>query len=988
MDKLQSLINIYEKENKHFISSKYNEYQLRSDFLDPFFELLWWDIKNTKWKLTNEREVLLEEWLKEDSYSNTKKPDYTFRLYSDRKFFVEAKKPNVKIESDDKPAKQVRRYWFTAKLKISVLSNFEYLAIYDCSDVVNERDNVKKWRIKLYHYSEYIEKFEEIKGLIWYDSVYNWKFDEQWKNIENKLKTYSIDDYFLEQINEWRLLLWKEFFSIIDWISEEELNDIVQKYINSIIFLRVCEDRDLEEYKTLLKIADESNIGNFISKLKESDKKYNSGLFELNYIDEVISNNLSWFWTIIKKLYFPETSYSFSVFSSEILGHIYEVFLGQKLYIEWWEIVIKNKPENIDRDIVTTPTFIIKNILKETVENYCKWKSPDEILKYRFADISCGSGAFLLELFQILNDILIDYYIENDISILNQISENTYKLPFELRTKILTNCIYWVDKDYNAVEATKFWLLLKLLEWENNSTISTPALPSLDENIEFWNSLISSENIKSEEDNEIINPYDFKESFDVIIGNPPYMTTDEMKQILKLEYSNYYKVLYYSAYKQYDKYFLFIERGLNLLKKWGLLWYIVPNKFIKSWAWLKLREILQKNKSLKKIISFWASQIFEGKTTYTSLLFLENTWKDNLEYWEIYDIEKLKIRNIEKENFDEINIDNLDSDLWVLIPWRLKDIYNSIISNSVTLLDLLWKDNVFNWIQTSATSIYIHKNFKENENYFYINKDNREWKIEKEVTRPYYETDRTRNWDNFNTYSYLRPNSFIIFPYYNDWEKLELINLDDFPWLKEYLDFHKDKLNKRDIKPTPATTDEWYRYWRHQSLEKCDVESKIVVWVLSNWEKYSIDNNITFFSSWWTAGYCLITLPDDCKYSIFYIQALLNSKYLEWISSVYWEVFRWWYIARWTKVLNKLPIKIIDFENENEVKLHNEISSIQEKLINLNEQLLKTSKNSRGFIRIKRLFDLEKKNIEGLLFILFNLWEEDLKVPLIENLYE
>jgi hypothetical protein len=71
--------------------------------------------------------------------------------------------------------------------------------------------------------------------------------------------------------------------------------------------------------------------------------------------------------------------------------------------------------------------------------------------------------------------------------------------------------------------------------------------------------------------------------------------------------------------------------------------------------------------------------------------------------------------------------------------------------------------------------------------------------------------------------------------------------------------------------------------------------------------------------------------------------------------------------------LNKLPIKIIDFENKNEVELHDEISNIQEKLINLNEELLKISKNSREFIKIKRLFDLKKKNIEKLLFILFNL---------------
>ena len=146
---IKELIQKYESNRDYYQSPKYNETQLRADFLDPFFEMLGWDITNKSGKSNNEREVLLEEPLKENATSNTKKPDYTFRLFSERKFFLEAKKPNVKIESDNSPAKQTRRYGYTAKLKISILSNFEYLAIYDCSEKVESTDNAEKCRIKL-----------------------------------------------------------------------------------------------------------------------------------------------------------------------------------------------------------------------------------------------------------------------------------------------------------------------------------------------------------------------------------------------------------------------------------------------------------------------------------------------------------------------------------------------------------------------------------------------------------------------------------------------------------------------------------------------------------------------------------------------------------------------------------------------------------------------------------------------------------------------
>ena len=207
---IEKLIETYKTNRDHYLSSNYNEMQLRTDFLNPFFEALGWDIKNINGKPTNEREVLLEEGLKTNISSNAKKPDYTFRLFSERKFFVEAKKPSVKVESDPINAKQIRRYGFTAKLKISVLSNFEYLVIYDCSQKIEENDLASKARVKLYHYSEYLSAFDEIKKLLGRESVYRGSFDKLWAHIEDQLKLFSVDNLFLNQINTWRLILGEE----------------------------------------------------------------------------------------------------------------------------------------------------------------------------------------------------------------------------------------------------------------------------------------------------------------------------------------------------------------------------------------------------------------------------------------------------------------------------------------------------------------------------------------------------------------------------------------------------------------------------------------------------------------------------------------------------------------------------------------------------------------------------------------------------------
>ncbi len=562
---IKQLIEKYSADRKYYLTNKYNETLLRSDFLDPFFELLGWDIKNNAGKSTNEREVILEEALKANASEHSKKPDYTFRLFSERKFFLEAKKPCVAIEANNDTAKQVRRYGFTAKLKISVLSNFEYLIIYDTSVKVDETDNYNKALIKKYHYTEYESKFEEIKKLLGKDAVYSGAFDTEWQTIENKLNQYSIDTLFLQQFNEWRKLLGSEIYKHDPKIKEQELNDIVQSYLNRILFLRVCEDRNLEDYQTLLAFANTSDFKALIKKFEQADKRYNSGLFDQLLKDKIVENISSAFWTIIKQLYYPESPYSFSVFSSDILGSIYEIFLSEKLTVQNGIVELVKKPENVDRDIVTTPTFIINDILRNTVLPKCKDKTDKEILKLKFADIACGSGAFLLELFQLLNDILIDYYLKADKTKLIQTNINTYKLPFKIKRELLLNCVYGVDKDYNAVEAAKFGLLLKLLEDENTSSTNTskPVLPDLSINIFFGNSLLNPTQVEKK-NQTIINPFDFsKLRFDVIIGNPPYIKSEDMKNITPLELP-LYKANYASAFKQFDKYFLGVPLRVGL----------------------------------------------------------------------------------------------------------------------------------------------------------------------------------------------------------------------------------------------------------------------------------------------------------------------------------------------------------------------------------------------------------------------------------------
>ena len=994
---IHALVEKYESNRNFYRTLNFNETQVRNEFLDPLFEVLGWDIRNMSGKKTNEREVLLEESLKADAATHSKKPDYTFRLFGERKFFLEAKKPCVDISTDDNPAKQVRRYGYTANLKISVLSNFEDLYIYDTSYKVEDGDTLVKARIKAYHYTDYENVAEELLELVGKESVYTGHFEEVWDDIELNVVHQSVDSLFLEQINQWRLMLGQQILSCDPDLEIDYLGDIVQSYINKILFLRVCEDRNIETYQRLLTIADHNSHKELVAKFKEADNKYNSGLFEELISEDVIGNISSSFWMIIRQLYFPERPYSFNVLSSDILGRIYEIFLAEKLAVVDGELKIVKKPENAERDIVTTPNFVVREILHQTAAEIIQGKTANEINNLKCADIACGSGAFLLELYQLLYDSLVDYYFENDRSKLVQTSIDTYKLPYEMKRNLLVNCIYGVDKDFNAVEACKFGLLLKLLEDEDVNSLSSfhPILPDLSNNIFYGNSLLSTADVPADDAFEI-NPFDFGDrTFDLIVGNPPYMKTEDIKAFTPKEKSLYEKGnRYTSAYKQYDKYFLFIERALNLLKPDGYLGYVVPNKFMKVGAAKELRNFIANNAYLKTMISFGAHQVFADKSTYTCIIVLEKNKHENFKYSEVSDFIGWRVRNVNAYKFCDRPSVTINADTWILCTDEHLPLLNAVTAHTKPLGDIVGDDYIFNGIQTSANKIYVFVPISETRTtYTFKAFDGNEYEVEKAVTKPYFKT--AQGADAMSTYRTFKPNARVFFPYKKDNDgHLQLIPLTTiqrrYPLFYTFLMAAKPELDKasRDIQPKPTTADEWYRYGRHQSLEACEVEEKMIVGVLAQTDKYAIDNNGTLVSSGGTAGYCLVSIPSDSQYSIYYIQAILGSIQGEWLASLYGEIFRGGYIARGTKVLKQIPIREIDFTDQNERNVHDDIADRQKRLIELGDKISKAAKNRRSLIPLQRQFDLLKHEQQNVINMLYGMTNDEVSlIPKIKELY-
>ena len=297
----------YASRIEEYTRSTYNETEVRVDFVNPLFRCLGWDVDNEAGLPQHLREVTHEAtvFVEEDGRQRSKKPDYSFRVGSEPLFYLETKKPSVDITSDNAPAFQLRRYGWSGNLKISVLTNFTDLYIYDCSVRPTETDDIGVALIAHYSYTEYMEKYDEIYGLISKEAVLSGAFTTRFENIRGAFRREPFDEYFLKQIKEWRLNLGVDISYHNPSLDEDTLNICVQRILNRIIFLRICEDRSFERYETLKKIQTYEELKQLFL---EADRKYDSGLFEVLEEDNFTASDTVLL-EIFRDLYYPNNSY-------------------------------------------------------------------------------------------------------------------------------------------------------------------------------------------------------------------------------------------------------------------------------------------------------------------------------------------------------------------------------------------------------------------------------------------------------------------------------------------------------------------------------------------------------------------------------------------------------------------------------------------------------------------------------------------------------
>lgn len=621
------LVADFDARRDYFMASSYKEAQARKDFIDKFWSALGWDVDHVTQTNPYEQEVKVE--VPGEGEAIGRSADYAFYVapnFRDVRFFVEAKKPSVKLKTADNYFQTLRYGWAGGPL--SVLTDFEEMHILDCRFKPDIDSALNGWS-KVYYYSDYAkrDKFAEIFFLFGRDSVLDGsieKFAAEHlpKRSGGKQRglfhggAISLDEDFLNTLDEFRTALARSFIQENPQLDAEALTEATQRVIDRLVFMRFLEDKLIEPERLI------SNFGNkgthwqdFVAQSRRLDRIYNGIIFKNHFIDRTdlrIDDGV--FGNLCDELASNYSPYNFNTIPIHILGSIYERFLGKIIEIEGADARLTLKPEvRKAGGVYYTPEYIVRYIVQQTVGPLLENKTPEDLMtaqgSLKIADIACGSGSFLLGVYDFLLNFCAGFYnkksnrararkagcIERD---------GLFHLSLYQRRELLLNNVYGVDIDAQAVEVAQLSLFLKLLEEETTASarehqraLPGALLPSLDSNIKCGNSLIGRDIIAPIAERRSINPMNFTDAFpkimkqggfDAIVGNPPWVDIKGMDNIQV----RYFFSRYSTVENRMNIYAVFIDKAINLLQKEGRLGYITPSSFLTQSSYTKLRDSL------------------------------------------------------------------------------------------------------------------------------------------------------------------------------------------------------------------------------------------------------------------------------------------------------------------------------------------------------------------------------------------------------------
>ena len=571
LDAIKKLVEKYERLTSEGKLKSYNEETTKKDFIIPLFKALGWD--------TESSDVSAEETIK------NKRVDYGFRINGMPKFFLEAKS----LREDDiiniKYVEQAIDYAWMKSCTWAVLTNFRTLIVYNAEQ--KNPDPRMNWFLKFTDPKDYIEKSDKLL-LLSRDSIARGDLDKAAEEVGKKESKKPIDKALLDDITTFREALYNNIKSNnqIKNLSEEEIEEAVQRIIDRLIFIRNAEDRGLEpeELRSKLREWSSSEKKSLLSLLAKIYSTYNadydSKLFEPHLCDEVkiddgiLEEVITGLYESKDKLY----RYDFSLISADILGNIYEQYLGRILKkVGKTDKLEASKAKRKSEGIYYTPTYIVDYIVRNTVGELIKDKKTD-VSKIKVLDPACGSGSFLIKTFDVLNE----YHSSKKNYNQNKLDISGTGTTYSTKLGILKDNIFGVDLDKQAVDIAQLNLLLKVAEKKER-------LPVLQQNIKNGNSLIDDPNLAGDKAfkwNEEFTEIMKNGGFDVVIGNPPYFKIFENDVINQTKDYKEIKSGMMNASA------IFINRSSKLIRNGGYLGMIVPKMLSFTDSWDKIRHKL------------------------------------------------------------------------------------------------------------------------------------------------------------------------------------------------------------------------------------------------------------------------------------------------------------------------------------------------------------------------------------------------------------
>ena len=997
-NEILDLIGRFREQYDSYRLPSYGETEIRREFIDPFFAALGWDVDNKQGNAEAYKDVVHEDSIMIGG--STKAPDYSFRIGGVRKFFVEAKKPSVNIGQDISPAFQLRRYGWSAKLPLSILTDFEEFAVYDCRVRPDKNDKASTARIMYLKFEDYDTRWDEIASVFSLDAIRKGSFDKYAESTKKKRGTAEVDKAFLEEIELWQSELARNL-ALRNDLSQRELNFAVQKTIDRIIFLRICEDRGIEHYGTLQSLLNGTKVYERLRELfRKADDRYNSGLFHFTKEKQRREDPDEWTLAlkiddkvlkeILQHLYYPDSPYEFSVVGAEILGHVYEQFLGKVIRLtSGHRAVVEDKPEvKKAGGVFYSPTYIVDYIVQQTVGNLVEGKEPHEVAgrtkttwkpakglrPLSVLDPACGSGSFLLGAYQFFLDWYRDWYVGHNPAKhkdrIYQTRKDQWRLTTAERKRILVDHIYGVDIDSQAVEVTKLSLLLRVLEGETTETLQRQlfskqrALPDLADNIKCGNSLVGPDFFNGklidsfdEEERLRINAFDWsgKEGFyeimksggfDAVVGNPPYVRMEGF-----VAWKEYFRANYNVHADRTDLYAYFVEKGLSILCDSGLFSMILSNKFVKAKYGRNLRNHICETAPPTCITDFAGLPVFSGATVRTIVLTSQKTTQQRSSA--VYcpppggdDFRQLAAGTVTVKSHATEYGYPIDTGSWKSGEWSFErgdyiEVLNKLLSNAVALSDFI-NGPICYGVKSGLVEAFVIPPDIAN----VLRKQSSE---SSDVVRPHIVGRDVRRYSN------VTPSNFLIYTFHG-------IDISSCKAITDHLQPYKQRLLKR------ATTQEWYELQQPQKrYVELMKDPKIVYPDIAKDCRFGMD------ISGCVCGDTTFAIPGNN----FPLLALLNSRvayfYFKCVCAAL-EGGNDTYLRFKSQYVAKFPVP----RELKRGQLADRLQILAQRMISLTEQR-KTAKTTHEQTSIGRQIDITDAEIDRLIYEIYGLTNQEIR---------